>query len=189
MKTHPLAMVIEYFHPGFETLENKPDKHRKNIRLKDFDYSSAGHYFVTIVSHKRKNIFGKISNGIMELNNIGMIVEKKWQEIPIHFPYIEVDSYVVMPNHVHGIIINIGIGARHASPLQTEIQPLGVVVGSFKSAVTKYVHDLGWFINRRIWQRNYYEHIIRDEDDYQHITEYINNNPFNWENDNENPKN
>ncbi len=89
------------------------------------------------------------------------------------------------------MVINEGIvGARHASHLQqTEPQPLGVIVGSFKSAVTKRVHDLGWFVDERIWQRNYYEHIIRDEDDYQHITEYINNNPLNWKNDNENPEN
>ncbi|MDY6846166.1 MAG: transposase [Chloroflexota bacterium] len=170
-------------------MDKQPDRHRKNIRLKDYDYSSAGYYFVTIVSNKRKNIFGNIIEGEIELNLLGMIVKKTWREIPQHFPYIEIDSYVVMPNHFHGIIIINEVGARHASPLQTKSYPLGVVVGSFKSAVTKRIHGMGLMDQKRIWQRNYYEHIIRDEDDYQQIVDYIASNPFNWENDHENPEN
>ena len=175
-------------------MENKPDRGRKNIRLKDFDYSTAGYYFVTVVSHKRKNIFGEIIDRELNLNRLGLIVEKTWQEIPMHFPYIVVDSYVVMPNHFHGIVIINKVGAQHAEPLrhaelQIKTQPLGVIVRSFKSAVTKRVHDLGLFVGEKIWQRNYYEHIIRDEHDHQQIADYILSNPFNWEYDHENPEN
>jgi REP element-mobilizing transposase RayT len=185
-------------------MKNKPDRYRKNIRLKNYDYSSAGYYFVTIVSHNRKNIFGEIIDSEIILNPLGRIVENTWQEMPTHFPYVNVDSYVVMPNHFHGIVIinEEIIGAQHAEPLprteplvkaeslqQMNIQPLGVIVRSFKSAVTKRVHDLGLFVGEKIWQRNYYEHIIRDEDDYQKIFDYISSNPLNWEYDNENPDN
>lgn len=169
-------------------MDNRPDRYRKNIRLKDFDYSTAGYYFVTIVSHDRKNIFGNIIDGEMDLNHIGLIVEKAWQEIPIHFPYIEVGDQVIMPNHFHGIVIINQVGALHAEPLR-HAQPLGVIIRSFKSAVTKRVHDLGLFVGEKIWQRNYYEHIIRDEVDYEKIVDYIAANPNNWEYDNENPDN
>ncbi len=183
-------------------MDKQPIQYRKNIRLKGYDYSSAGYHFVTIVSYKRKNIFGEIINGEIELNPLGIIVEKTWQEIPHHFPYIEVDSYIVMPNHFHGIILK-EVGAQHclrpstlcASPLQhaetlrqNKTQPMGVIVRSFKSAVTKSAHDLELFDGVKIWQRNYYEHIIRDEDDYQQIADYIAANPINWEFDLENLK-
>jgi len=170
------------------------DQYRKIIRLKDYDYSSAGYYFVTIVSYKRKNIFGEIIDGQNNLNPLGIIVEKTWREIPAHFPYIEVDSHIVMPNHFHGILIISEIRAQHvraqhAEPLrETKAQPLGLIIRSFKSAVTKRVHDLGLFIGEKIWHRNYYEHIIRDEEDYQSIAEYIETNPLNWQYDHDNPE-
>ncbi len=181
-------------------MDKRPDHYRKNIRLKNYDYSSAGYYFVTIVSYKRKNIFGEIIDGQNNLNPLGMIVEKTWQEIPVHFPYIKVDSHIVMPNHFHGIVIinEVGaqlggvqhvvvVGAQHAEPLrEIKPQPLGLIVRSFKSAVTKRVHDLDLFVGEKIWQRNYYEHIIRDEDDHQQIADYIETNPLNWEYDHEN---
>jgi REP element-mobilizing transposase RayT len=174
-------------------MNKRPDQYRKNIRLKDYDYSSAGYYFVTIVSYKRKNIFGEIIDGQNNLNPLGMIIEKTWQEIPEHFPYVEVDSHIVMPNHFHGIVIinEVGaqhvVGAQHAEPLrEIKPQPLGLIVRSFKSAVTKRVHDLDLFVGEKIWQRNYYEHIIRNEDDHQQIADYIETNPLNWEYDHEN---
>jgi REP element-mobilizing transposase RayT len=177
-------------------MDNRPEQYRKNIRLKDYDYSSAGYYFVTIVSYKRKSIFGEIIDGQNNLNSLGMIIEKTWQEIPEHFPYVEVDSHIVMPNHFHGIVIINGVGvqhvvgAQHAEPLRViKTQPLGLIVRSFKSAVTKRVHDLGLLIGEKIWQRNYYEHIIRNEDDYHQITDYIETNPINWEYDHDNPAN
>jgi len=180
-------------------MDKGPDQHRKNIRLEDYDYASPGHYFVTIISHERKNIFGEIIDGEMNLNQAGKIVEQTWRDIPKHFPNTSCEIFVVMPNHIHGIINIIDdeiVGARHkvsrnedsAEPLQMEIQPLGVIVRSFKSAVTKSAHDLELFDGVKIWQRNYYEHIIRDEDDYQQIADYIAANPINWEYDLENLK-
>jgi len=165
------------------------------MRLKEYDYSSAGAYFITIVSYKRINIFGSINNGVVHLNQIGKIIEKTWLEIPSHYPNVTTDAYVIMPNHFHGIIIihnNDVVGARHAAPLQTNTpkrksQPLGVIVGSFKSAATKRVLRSGLLKHKRIWQRNYYDHIIRYEDDYYKICEYIEFNPINWEFDHENP--
>ena len=159
---------------------------RKNIRLEDFDYSSAGYYFVTIVSHQRKNIFSEINDGKMALSQAGVIVKEVWEAIPLHFSNVEIDSFVVMPNHIHGILIIKEVGARHASPGPTKIQPLGMIIGSFKSAVTKRIHDEGLLIQEKIWQRNYYEHIIRDETDYYRILDYIENNPENWLQDEEN---
>ena len=159
-------------------MDNKSIKLRKSIRLADFDYSWAGYYFVTVVSHQHKSIFGEIKNDIVHLNRLGKIVEECWKEVPLHIPYVEVDVHVIMPNHFHGIIlIKDFIGAQHAEPQpnnkDVQRQPLGVIVRSFKSAVTKRVHDLGLFVHEKIWQRNFYDHIIRDEVDYQKISEYI----------------
>ncbi|MEA3327376.1 MAG: transposase, partial [Chloroflexota bacterium] len=111
------------------------------MRLKEFDYSSPGAYFVTVVSYKRANIFGTIKNNVVQLNQIGIIVEKAWLEIPMHYPFVKTDAFVIMPNHFHGIlIIHDDVGARHASPLRRQKQqPLGVIVGSFKSAATKRI--------------------------------------------------
>jgi REP element-mobilizing transposase RayT len=171
-------------------MDNKSNQLRKFIRLADYDYSWAGYYFITVVSYHRKNIFGDIKNDIVRLNKVGKITEKCWKEIPLHFPYCEIDSFVIMPNHFHGIlIINDPVEARHASPLPpqtTKFQPLGIIVGSFKSAVTKRVHDSGLYLQENIWQRNYYEHVIRDENNYQKIYEYIESNPINWAHDEEN---
>ena len=164
---------------------------RRSMRLKEYDYSNPGAYFVTVVTYHRMNIFGTIDHGIVQMSQIGRIVEKTWLEIPSHFPLATPDAYVIMPNHIHGIlIINNHVEATHASPLPTnkrKIQPLGMIVGSFKSSVTKRVHEAGLFTQEKIWQRNYYDHIIRDEDDYCKICEYIEFNPINWEFDHENP--
>jgi len=160
--------------------------HRRSIRLKKFDYSSPGAYFVTVVSYKRANIFGSITCGEVLLSQSGEIAKNTWREIPIHFPYVTIDTYVIMPNHLHGII-NI-VEATHASPLPVNIrQPLGVIIGSFKSAATKRIHRAGLLKHKQIWQRNYYDHIIRDDNDYEQIYEYIESNPINWEFDHENP--
>jgi len=176
-------------------MSQKINHHRKLIRLGAYDYSQAGYYFVTIVSHQRKNSFGKIIEREMNLNQIGLIVEEVWNAIPSHYSYVSTDAYIIMPNHFHGILIindtNV-VGARHASPLrdvdstQHKRQPLGIIIGSFKSAVTKRVHDLGLLSQEKIWQRGYYEHIIRDEQDYRKNYEHIEANPIKWLLDEEN---
>ena len=177
-----------------------PQKHhRRSIRLKNYDYSQVGAYYITIVTCQRDPLFGRIVNEEVQLSAYGRIADECWRAIPEHFPTIEVDAYVIMPNHLHGILVihEIGMatnpspsaGARHASPLRPHgVEPgsIGAIVGSFKSAVTKRI---GREIKATsIWQRNYYEHVIRDERDLNRIREYIQSNPANWERDKENSK-
>ena len=201
-------------------MDNNPkSNHRRSIRLREYDYSQPGAYFITIVSYQRKNLFGHIIDGEMILNQAGEIVEKTWLDISKHFPNARCDIYVIMPNHLHGIIeiIENGpvgarnashqpnqtynniefmndkpVGATHESPLPKrrsgpKPKSIGVMVGLFKAAVTKQLLETGKLTLEKIWQRNYYEHIIRNEDDYQQIADYIESNPTNWEYDQENP--
>ena len=195
-------------------------RHRKSIRLKGYDYSNPGLYFITICAYDRKCLFGKIENSRIKLNDAGNIAEHCWLDIPRHFPNSILHEHVVMPNHIHGII-ELTVGVENFQPLQSQnrpsscddienfqplqsqnrssscdienIQPLynefqkmiphsiSSIVKGFKIGVTK------WFRNNKdsenVWQRNYYEHIIRDEKSYQRIKEYILNNPANWSED------
>jgi REP element-mobilizing transposase RayT len=144
--------------------------------------------------------------GGMRVNTLGKIVKECWGDIPFHFQNAEMDAFVVMPNHVHGIIFihdNIraatnplpSVGARHVSPLQKPSYPphgfkpgsVGAIIASFKSAVTRRAGRE--FNSGNIWQRNYYEHILRDQADYERIAGYILDNLANWEQDEENPQN
>jgi REP element-mobilizing transposase RayT len=173
--------------------KNNDAHHRRSIRLKDYDYTQPGGYFITIVTFQRDLLFGQILNGEIQLNDHGRVVEECWRSIPEHFLYVELGAYIVMPNHVHGIIIIMDhVGATHASPLPKLYPPrgpepksIGAIVGSFKSAVTR---RLGREFNiTNIWQRNYYERVIRDHKDWERIYQYIESNPEMWENDDENP--
>jgi len=172
--------------------------HRRSIRLKGYDYSQAGLYFVTICVQDRECLFGKIENEKMILNDAGKIANECWLEIPNHFPNAVLYEHIVMPNHVHGIveltqnnIAVVVVGVENFQPLQQRQQhefqkmiprSIGSIVKGFKIGVTK------WFRNNtdigKIWQRNYHEHIIRDEQSYKRISEYIINNPKNWKEDN-----
>ena len=178
-----------------------PQKHhRRSIRLQGYDYSQAGAYYVTIVTYHRDCLFGEIVNEEMILNDLGKIADECWRAIPEHFPNVELGAHVIMPNHAHGIIVihndesrpNVGAtqwvaptpGTRPAGPKPGS---LGAILGSYKSAVS-------YRINKEhnatgIWQRNYYEHIIRDEKDLQNKTDYIDANPSLWdEDDNNHPR-
>ena len=173
-----------------------PQKLRcRSIHLKEYDYAQPVGYFVTIVTYHRDLLLGEIVNEDMQLNGMGMIADECWRAIPEHFPNVELGAYVIMPNHVHGIIvINESVGAQHAAPLQTtqqkpNVKPrsLGAIVRSYKSAVTRCIgreHNA-----TGIWQRNYYEHIIRDHQDWDRIHRYIEANPTLWAEDEENPNN
>src|SRR5262245_26267674 len=131
--------------------------HRRSIRLQDYDYTQPGWYFITICTHLQECLFGDVIEGQPELNTLGCIVDTCWNEIPIHFPHIQLDTYVVMPNHLHGILeitdTNVSVGARHAVPLpqnstapEAFAQPvsgsLATVLRSFKSATTRQVNVL-----------------------------------------------
>ncbi|WP_107788026.1 transposase [Nitrosomonas ureae] len=165
---------------------------RKSIRLQGYDYSQAGAYFITICTHDRMPLFGEIVDGVMVLNTAGQIVEKCWGAIPEHFPQVTLDEFVIMPNHVHGIItIGTNVGANDYLPLPSNETPrplqhgtsrtIGSMVRGFKIGITR------WFRANTdihtVWQRNYYEHIIRNEDAYLKIAEYIQTNPQRWETD------
>ena len=176
---------------------------RRSIRLKGYDYSQAGGYYITIVTLWRECLFGDVVDLEMQVNALGRIVQECWDEIPAHFPNVVVDAFVVMPNHVHGIIFihennRAGanpVGARHVSPRQEPTYPprgfkpcsVGALVAAFKSSVTRRAR--GELNSSNIWQRNYYEHILRDQVDTKRITGYILDNPINWDQDEENPQN
>ena len=181
-----------------------PQKHhRRSIRLKDYDYSQPGAYFVTMVTWQRKVLFGDVVDGEMVLNEFGKIVQKWWQEIPIHFPNVETGAFVIMPDHVHGVIL-IGehrdtvsvskdyiyhqIHGVETTPRQ--MPTLGQIVAYFKYQSTKEMNLLdNTGTITKFWQRNYYEHIIRDDGDYHRVEQYIQANVSNWSNDKENPAN
>ena len=178
--------------------------HRRSIRLKGYDYSQAGAYFVTICANKRTCLFGGVFDRQIRLNDAGRMVKDVWEEIPIHYSNIELDAFVIMPNHIHGIINIVGAGpcACPDGGEQLNIgQPQGVaptglslpnIIHRFKTMTTKrYIDGIknnGWPpFHGRVWQRNYYEHIIRNNDELKQIREYIMNNPLKWEFDRENP--
>jgi len=183
---------------------------RRSIRLKGYDYSQAGGYYVTIVTQLRECFFGKICTGEMIFNDAGKMVNAGWMSLQERFPNIETDVFRVMPNHLHGIIIihnpePVGAGLvpdhdaslvhAHATRATTRVAPtLGEIIGTFKSITThKYIQGVDEFawpvFYKRLWQRNYYEHILRDQADYERIAGYILDNPANWDIDDENPHN
>jgi REP element-mobilizing transposase RayT len=171
--------------------------------LKGFDYSQAGAYFVTICIQNRICLFGKIENGEIQLTEAGYMVHRIWNELPEKYPGVEIDEFIVMPNHIHGIVVlNVGAGPC-ACPDSNKGQPRGVaptrlslpdVVHRYKSFTTSEyrigVEQLKWIpFPGKLWQRNYYEHVIRNEKELNQIREYISNNPLQWALDNENPQN
>jgi putative transposase len=174
-------------------------RNRQSYRLQDYDYSYPGSYFVTIVSYKRWPIFSEIVDGEIRLNHIGKIVEDCWKETHKHFIYVSVNTYAIMPNHLHGIVKIHGkrsvvatsktppifINGQDSIPKGPSPQSLSAIIGSFKSAATKRIHKSGLIKDQFVWQRSFYEHVIRDDEDYHRIVQYIQFNPHNWENDQE----
>ncbi|MCO5230400.1 MAG: hypothetical protein M9958_04495 [Chitinophagales bacterium] len=216
--------------------------HRRSIRLKGYDYAQAGLYFITICCQDRICLLGNIENGKMILNDAGKIAHDEWLKTPQIRPNVELGEFVIMPNHIHGII-QLGRGELHSpenanelhspenanelhspenanelhspenanelhspenaselhspenanelhspdirgvckTPLRSPSQTVGAIVRGYKSSVTKQIGLLGF--TEKIWQRNYYEHIIRDEKSYHNISEYIKNNPAKWQDD------
>ena len=168
--------------------------HRRSIRLSGYDYSQPGFYFVTICCYQRQRLFGEIVNGAMQLNRSGEIVENEWLKSAVIRPNIELDKYIVMPNHFHGIVI-INPVANCSSPLPSLTHPsmkprsLSSIVAGFKSAVTKKINIIRNAPGTPVWQRNYYEHIIRNETALNNIRQYIINNPLSWYQDQLHPNN
>jgi putative transposase len=185
--------------------------HRRSIRLRDYDYSRDGAYFVTICTWQRESLFGEVTDGENQWSNMGQVVQECWAALPEHFPHVELDAFVIMPNHVHGILVLNDdrdiVGARHASPdlgewvrgtdRATHASPLrragpksrsiGAIVGSFKSAVTKRINLFRDNPGKPVWQRNYFERVIRDERELEVIRQYFVGNPSRWEEDENHP--
>ena len=163
--------------------------HRRSIRLKEYDYSQAGAYFVTIVAWQREVLFGEIVNGEMVLNDFGKIVSKKWQWMETQYEYVELDAWILMPNHLHGILIihDDGRGGSRPAPTPIKHKPLGGLIGAFKTVSTKQINLLRDTEGQVVWQRNYYERIIRNEPEMDRISRYIESNPSMWVDDDENP--
>ncbi len=153
---------------------------RKSIRLREYDYSLQGSYFVTVCARERANLFGEIIDGIMNENECGTIIRSCWKELPAHYRNILLDAFVLMPNHVHGIIIIVDdvVGAR--SPRPYKKITLGNIIAFFKYQSTKCINEMRNTPGIPIWQRNYYEHIIRNEKSVYRIREYISTNPQQW---------
>lgn len=168
--------------------------HRRSIRLKGYDYTQNGAYFVTIVTYQREHLFGKVVNGVMRLNEWGEIARREWFKTVELRPYVELfeDEFVVMPNHAHGIIWvnNDVVGAeRRSAPTTAPTQPtvtagsLGAIVRAYKSAVTYAINAARQTRGVMVWQRNYYEHIIRNNAELNRIRKYIIENPLKWADD------
>jgi len=161
---------------------------RRTIRLQRYDYSRVGVYFVTVCTFRRVPLFGEIDDGKMLLSGLGDVARSCWEKIPDHFPQAKLDAYVVMPNHVHGIIVivdNPVTGTACRAPTcehygAPTVGTIPTIIRSFKSAVTKGINEPRSEPRSRVWQRNYYEHIIRDEASLNRICEYIVMNPLSW---------
>ncbi|MCW5876696.1 MAG: hypothetical protein KIS85_07405 [Anaerolineales bacterium] len=191
----------------------KQPRSRKGIRLPEYDYAQPGAYFVTISSYKKVNIFGTVVHEEVQLNDFGEIAQRGWQAIPKHFASVSVDAFIVMPNHIHGILFinedeasvqrknykqgqtsqirvgaqhaapidaaldQISVGARHASPLHksrgASSGSLGAIIGSYKSSVSREVNKLRRATSPPIWQRNYYERVVRNQEELDALRHYV----------------
>ncbi len=174
--------------------------HRRSIRLADHDYAAEGGYYITIVTQGRVCLFGEVVKGEVRLNEFGEIVWQEWFRTAQLRPNVELleDEFVVMPNHIHGIIwINdeenghTGRGAARCAPTGGQYgvvipNSIPAIVRAFKSAATNRINHLRGVSGLSIWQRNYYEHVISSERDYENISNYIDSNPLNWHTDSEN---
>lgn len=186
------------------------EHHRRSIRLRTFDYAQPGAYFVTVCTHGRACLFGDVVGGEMQLNESGRIARTEWVKTAEIRPNVQLHphEFVVMPNHIHGILWLVGddVGATHrvaptgesratgsdvairrVAPTGAITGSLGAILAQYKSIVTKRIRSACGVPARRVWQRGYYEHIIRDDRSLDRIREYIVNNPLQWELDREHP--
>jgi REP element-mobilizing transposase RayT len=182
-----------------------PQRNRRSIRLQGYDYSQAGAYFITVCTQNRECLFGDIVDGEMRLNEAGRTVADEWLKTAEIRVEIELDEWVVMPNHFHGILVITHDGGetdcrgdrrvapmngttisgeqgdRRVAPTGPQPRSVGAVMAGFKSAATKRINELRQTPGTKLWQRNYWEHIIRNEPELKRIREYIHNNPAQWE--------
>lgn len=163
--------------------------HRRSIRLRGYDYTSPGAYFVTICAYGRECLFGEVADGEVVLSEYGAIIEQVWHDLPLHYPHVRLDTWVIMPNHVHGIIILVGesdaVGAGlgpapTAAPTAMKRHGLPEIVRALKSFSARRINELRGVSGVPVWQRNYWEHVIRSERTLHLIQQYILDNPACW---------
>ncbi len=172
-----------------------PEKHlRRSIRLKGYDYSTAGAYFVTICTYRRECFLGEITDGEMRLSDAGRMVHLIWEQLPDHYPYIKLDAFVIMPNHVHGIVIlndwadMVGAGFKPAPTAGGKRHGIPEIIRGFKTFASRRINESREMMGVPTWQRNYYEHVVRNDRALNTIRNYIEANPSQWANDPENPE-
>ncbi|MCR4304252.1 MAG: transposase [Gallionella sp.] len=183
-------------------------RHRRSLRLKGYDYSLEGAYFVTICAHGKACLFGDVIGDEMKVNELGRNVQAVWNDLPVHYPHVATDAFVVMPNHVHGVIVIraggceaagypmahvVNFSPDHAErraglkPAPTARHGLSEIIRGFKTFSARRVNEFRESTGTSLWQRNYYDHIIRNDADYNRIAEYIANNPQRWAEDSLHP--
>lgn len=187
-------------------MKYNPNKHhRRSIRLKGYDYTQAGAYFITICTWQRESLLGEVINGEIQLSRYGQTVQFNWDILPKRYPNVELDAFIVMPNHVHGIILlkenrlegagleklSVGASTLSVKPAPTKSKTYGLpeIVRGFKTFSGRRINQLRFQAGTPAWQRGYYEHIIRHEESLTAIREYIFNNPLCWEKDDLYPNN
>ena len=184
-------------------MPEKSDLHRRSVRLPGYDYAQPGAYFVTIVAAGMQCLFGQVENHEMVLSDLGHIAQQQWLKLPTRFRSLELGAFLAMPNHIHGILIihdrrgtagNLA-DSDDASYRRAPTEGFGMpvpgsiptIIRSYKSAVAYRVHAAGKMAGLSVWQRNYYEHVIRDGEDWERIHRYVESNPAMWAQDEENP--
>lgn len=172
---------------------------RPSTRIRGFDYRENHAYFVTICTFKRQCVFGSVTDGTVSLSQRGQVVQRCWKDLPTHHPFIELDAFVIMPNHVHAVICIVGndVEATPASrsPRSGEstlahgprARSLSAVIGSFKSAISRNLNRLRAGAATNLWQPNFYEHVVRSDRAMDTIRDYVVTNPLRWTRDIENP--
>jgi putative transposase len=161
--------------------------HRRSIRLKGYDYSTAGAYFITICTHEREQLFGNILDRTMVLNELGHIAQLDWQKLARHHSNLIVDRSVIMPNHLHGIILlNLSILDGSGLSANEDSKSISEIIGSFKTFSARKINKIRKLKGVPVWQRNYYERIIRTETELNYVRQYIIDNPINWQTDSNN---
>ncbi|MGQ9855011.1 MAG: transposase [Candidatus Oleimicrobiaceae bacterium] len=183
-------------------MKYNPERHRRrSIRLRGYDYSQPGAYFLTVVAHERQCLFGTMVDEEIRLSEYGVIVREEWLRTAILRPRVVLDEFVIMPNHIHGIIVlsdDGGMGTLQRAPTTQRaptVEQFGkptsdsipTIVRLFKSATTKRINEMRGTPGTPLWQRNYYEHVIRSDESLNKIRQYIATNPLRWTMDRENP--
>ena len=162
---------------------------RRQTRLKDYDYAHPGAYFMTICTKERHCLFGEIDNEEMKINDYGEIVRQSWLDLRQHYPNVQLDAFVIMPNHVHGLVFLEDVGAGFKPAPTGKHHPLPEIIRAFKTFSARHINKLRHSAGKPVWQRNYYEHVIRRDESLAKIREYIEYNPLRWALDRENPAN